>query len=141
MSAADLYNERIIALARSAEGAGALEEPRIRVTRDNPLCGDRITLDLRFADGRIAAVAHRTRGCLLTEAAAALVARLAPGAGPEEVAAWRRSLATLLQGGAERVEPAELEVFAPVAAVKSRHECVLLPFEALAEAMERTGHD
>ncbi len=134
MSAADLYNERIVALARSREGAGSLDEPRLRVTRDNPLCGDRITLDVRFEDGRIAAIAHRTRGCLLTEAAAALVARLAPGATPEEAAALREALAGLLAGRDDGPVPDDLEVFAPVAAVKSRHECVLLPFDALVEA-------
>ncbi len=134
MSAADLYNERILALARSREGAGSLDEPRIRVTRDNPLCGDRITLDVRLEDGRIAAIAHRTRGCMLTEAAAALVARLARGATPEDAAALREAVAGLLAGRDDGPVPEDLGVFAPVTAVKSRHECVLLPFDALVEA-------
>lgn len=135
MSAADLYNERILALARSREGAGRLDQPRIRVTRDNPLCGDRIALDVRLVNGRIEAVAHETRGCLLTEAAAALVARLARGATAAQALKLRASLEALLQGRTEAAEPEELQVFAPVATVKSRHDCVLLPFEALAEAV------
>jgi nitrogen fixation NifU-like protein len=134
MSTADLYNERILSLARSREGAGSLDEPRVRVSLDNPLCGDRISLDLRLEDGRIAAIAQRTRGCLLTEAAAAVVARLAPGATPAEAAALREAVADLLSGRNDGPVPTELEVFAPVAAVKSRHACVLLPFDALVEA-------
>ena len=30
-------------------------------------------------------------------------------------------------------------MFAPVQAVKSRHECVLLPFDAAAEALAKAG--
>lgn len=136
---ADLYNERLVSLARSRAGAGTLEAPDVRVERDNPLCGDRIRLELALEDGRIARIAHRTRGCLLTEAAAALLAELAPGATAEDAVAWRRALEALLAGRSTGVEPGELEVFAPVAAVKSRHECVLLPFEALDEALRQAG--
>jgi nitrogen fixation NifU-like protein len=135
MTAADLYNERILALARSHQGAGTLEPPRLRVSLDNPLCGDRITLDVRLEHGRIAALAHQTRGCLLTEAAAALLATLASGATAEEAVALRDAVAGLLRGAGSTPLPPGLEVFQPVAAVKSRHDCVLLPFDALVEAV------
>ncbi|GBD44763.1 Iron-sulfur cluster assembly scaffold protein IscU [bacterium HR40] len=134
MTAADLYNDRILALARSRTGAGQLEGPCVRVSRDNPLCGDRISLDLRLEGGRIVGLAHRTRGCLLTEAAAALVAQLALGMTPGEAQALVRHVQDLLAGRPCASTPGELRVFAPVAAVKSRHDCVLLPFAALAEA-------
>ena len=135
MSAADLYHERILALARSARGTGALAEPRIRVQLDNPLCGDRITLDVRLEEGRITALAHHTRGCLLSEAAAAALADLACGLTYDQAARLRQALAAMLAGESGSDLPAELQVFAPVAAVKSRHECILLPFDALLNAL------
>jgi nitrogen fixation NifU-like protein len=39
----------------------------------NPLCGDRIRLDLRIADGKIAAVAFSGKGCAVSQAAASML--------------------------------------------------------------------
>ena len=41
-----LYHEAIIAAARRASGHGRLESPHGSATVDNPLCGDRVTLDV-----------------------------------------------------------------------------------------------
>lgn len=70
----------------------------------------------------------------MCEAAAVLIAELAP----------QRQIQNLLRTGAD-VDSAlkdgkpfpwsELEMFTPVRAVKSRHRCVTLPFEALAAAI------
>jgi nitrogen fixation NifU-like protein len=128
-----IYNAAIVQAARDRSHAGRLEAPDASITRDNPLCGDRVTLDLALEGGSILRIAHRTRGCLLSEAAAALLAKKAPADAAE--------LAALLDGVRKflaRKGPAptpELAIFEPVRAVKSRHECVLLPFEALAEAL------
>ncbi len=137
----DLYNQRIIEAARRAREQQPLDAPDIRVTRDNPLCGDRITLDLQLEDGRIAAIGHRTRGCLLTEAAAAILAERGRDATLQTLRRVRDDLARLLAG--EMVEPVwpELAVFRPVAEVKSRHECVLLPFDAALDALSRAARE
>ncbi len=131
----DLYHRRIIEAAKRARAQGRLTAPEVTVSRDNPLCGDRITLDLLFEHGRIAALGHKTRGCLLTEAAAAILTERAPGSAPETLRRAHRDLRRLLAG--EEAEPVwpELAVFRPVAEVASRHECVLLPFEAAEEAL------
>lgn len=135
--AAELYNQAIIAEARASHAAGRLEGPHGSATCDNPLCGDRVTVDLTLDGGRIGRVAQHTRGCLLTQAAASLIGRHAGGAAPEEVQATAAALRRLLAG--EAVEPGwrDLLMFQPVAAVRSRHDCVLLPFEALEEALRQ----
>jgi nitrogen fixation protein NifU and related proteins len=138
--AGNLYNDAIIAEAKAGHGHGRLAEPDASVTCDNPLCGDRVTIDLSpLAGGRIGELAQRTRGCLLTQAAASVIGRRAAGATPEEVNEAAVGLRRLLAG--EPADPSwpELAMFAPVSAVKSRHECVLLPFDALAEALRQAG--
>ncbi|HSJ99159.1 MAG TPA: iron-sulfur cluster assembly scaffold protein, partial [Myxococcota bacterium] len=75
----ELYHQAILELARKARGASRLEAPQASVTVDNPLCGDRVTLDLSLADGRVREVGHRVRGCLLCQAAAVAIAVRAPG--------------------------------------------------------------
>jgi nitrogen fixation NifU-like protein len=133
-----IYNDAIKAAGRDRSHAGRLPSPDASVTCDNPLCGDRVTLDLTLADGRLSEIAHKTRGCLLTEAAAALLARHA-GARPntelhDAVIAVRR----YLDEGGTPPWP-ELGLFEPVRQVRSRHECVLLPFEALRDALDQAG--
>lgn len=133
----DLYHARLVQLARAAHGHGVLAPPRRFATRDNPLCGDQVTVEVRLAGGAVAAVAHRVKGCLLCQAAAAALGARAPGAPEEEVRRAFVQVRALLQDGAEL--PAghwpELALFAPVRAYKSRHRCVLLPFEALLDAV------
>ena len=132
---ADLYDAAILAEAKARHGHGRLPHPEANVTRDNTLCGDRVTIDLTRNGGRIAALAQTTRGCILTQAAAALLGRLAPGATEAEIAAAGDELRRLLAGEALTPIWPDLAMFVPVAAVRSRHECVLLPFEAVAEAL------
>ena len=136
--AADLYNQAIIGEAKANHRAGRLEQPDASATCDNPLCGDRVTIDLTLRAGRIDEVAQHTRGCLLTQAAASVIGQHAAGATAAQVHEAAAQLRRLLAG--EVVEPAwqDLAMFTPVREVRSRHDCVLLPFEALEEALRQT---
>jgi nitrogen fixation protein NifU and related proteins len=76
------------------------------------------------------------RGCLLCQASAALLRRAAPGASFAEVAQARAAAAAVLTGAAPPDGAwADLAAFTPVRAVRSRHTCVLLPFDALQAAL------
>ena len=80
------------------------------------------------------------RGCLLCEAAAVLIAERAPKHEIEELLRARGEVGAALRDGASFPWP-ELDVFAPVRTVKSRHRCVGLPFEALVEALSVCSAD
>jgi nitrogen fixation NifU-like protein len=137
VSAEDLYQAALVRLARERAGAGRLEGPAGTATLDSPLCGDRVTVEVRLAGGRVEALAHQVHGCVLCQASATLLARGAPGRTVAEVEAARGALAALLGEGTPVPEApiGGLSVFAPVRAVPSRHACVLLPFDALRAAM------
>jgi nitrogen fixation protein NifU and related proteins len=129
-----LYNQAIIDAGKDQAHTGRLDHPSATATADNPLCGDRVTLDLEAEDGTITNLAHTTRGCLLTKAAAALLADHARGRPLAEALALQKAAKAYLEG--ETVEPPfpELAIMAPVKAVKSRHDCITIAFDALAEA-------
>jgi nitrogen fixation NifU-like protein len=138
-----LYHEAILELARQARHESRLESPQASVTVDNPLCGDRVSLDLDLADGCVRAVGHKVRGCLLCQAAAMAIARRAPGTTPAVLRTVARELCDAIAGApaaAGRSWP-ELAAFAPVHAHKSRHDCVLLPFQALIRALDQLEPD
>lgn len=134
-----LYNQAIIAAAKATDHAGRLPNASASATADNPLCGDRVTLDLEAHAGRIARIAHKTRGCLLTKAAATLLAAHAEGLPLDRAEALRLATKAWLEGEVDTPPFPELAVMAPVKAVKSRHDCVTIAFDALAEAAAAAG--
>jgi len=133
----DLYHEAILDQAKRATAAGRLAQAQGSATADNPLCGDRVTMDVRLEDDSIAALGHEVRGCLLCEAAASAIGAAAPGQRREDIAGVVAALTRMLKedgpppGGAWSA----LAAFAPVSRYKSRHDCVLLAFEALDRAL------
>ena len=88
-----LYHDRIVALAKSRAGAGKLEAPTASARRDNPLCGDRVTMDVRLDDqDRIVELAHQVRGCALCQASAVALAARATGLPKAEIGALRAEI-------------------------------------------------
>ncbi|WIM13866.1 iron-sulfur cluster assembly scaffold protein [Enhydrobacter sp.] len=130
-----LYQERIVALAKAKTGAGKLASPTKSARRDNPLCGDRVSIDVTLdGEGKIAEIAHQVRGCLLCQASASALASVVVGRDAAGVADLRHDAERAI--GRKVGEPHEPFVaFVPVREHKSRHECVLLPFEALEDAL------
>ncbi len=133
----EIYQQKIIRHARDDANRGRLDAPDATATVDNPMCGDRVTIDLELADGTIAQISHHTRGCVLCNASAALVSLHARGRTADELQAVRSSLQAMLEGrGSALHEPwRDLAIFEPVAKHRSRHACVLLPFQAVTEAL------
>ena len=133
----ELYHQALVARAQAGRSRGRLDRPDRTVTLDNPLCGDRVTLDLKIVDGRVVDVGHQVRGCLLCEAAAETIGQHGPGKTAIELSKAGIAIADMLREGvsAPEGEWSCLAVFAPVQYVKSRHDCVLLPFEALAKTL------
>lgn len=128
----DLYQQTIKVLA--ARESGRLDSPNGSAVLDNPLCGDKVTLDVALADGRITALGHVTKGCLLCKAAASVAVDDVPGRSIAEVTALVDQVGAMLKQGAEPPFPT-LAVFLAVRPHKSRHSCVLLPFKALVKAL------
>ena len=131
----ELYQERIVAFAKAKTGAGKLTAPTRTARRDNPLCGDRVIIDVTLdGAGKIAEIAHQVRGCLLRQAAASALASMAVGKDAAGIAELRHDAERAI-GRGEGTPHEPFAAFAPVAAHKSRQECVLLPFEALKDAL------
>jgi nitrogen fixation protein NifU and related proteins len=130
-----LYHAALVERARAGFGKGRLPQPSASATVDNPLCGDRVTLDLVVEDGKLAAIGHQVRGCLLCEAAAATIAEYCRGSGKAELESISAAARKLMTEGSDPEAAWQcLEIFRPVHQAKSRRDCVLLPFEALARA-------
>jgi NifU-like protein involved in Fe-S cluster formation len=132
-----LYKRSLLRLAADAHGAGHIAEAEHHGEAHNPACGDRVRVDVMLADGRISALAHETRACVLAQASAAVLGRDAIGASTAELLALRGQLLNMLAGNSPPPERpfAAYGEFAGAADIPGRHRCVLLPLDALIAAL------
>jgi len=82
----DLYREQIIDRYKNPRSRGTLDPHDFTYEDDNPLCGDRIRIDVRVdADERVTAAAFSGQGCAISQAAADLLTESVVGKTLEEV--------------------------------------------------------
>jgi NifU-like protein involved in Fe-S cluster formation len=135
-----LYRKEILRLAADAHGAGRLPYADLAGAAHNPTCGDKVMVELTVgAGGRVTAMAHDTKACVLTQASASILGERLKGARQEDVVALANDAATMLVSNGDAPAPP----FEPYAAFRgavthrNRHRCVLLPIEAVLNAFEQ----
>jgi NifU-like protein involved in Fe-S cluster formation len=131
-----LYSPAILRLALACADFPPLKVADASVERRAPLCGSRITLDMRRgADGRVKAVGFAVHACAIGQAAAALLAREVPGRSGTDLSQVARALARWLEDAAAPMPDwPGIEALNPVRALPARRGAALLPFEAAADA-------
>ena len=76
---ADIYREQILDHSRHPRNFGTLENADITYEDTNPLCGDRVRIDVKVADGKIADIKFSGRGCAISQAAASMLTEMMVG--------------------------------------------------------------
>jgi nitrogen fixation protein NifU and related proteins len=138
-----LYRKELLRLAADAHGAGRLKKPHITGHAHNPACGDKVTVDLELADGRIVQIAHDTKACVLAQASASILGRDLKGKNRSEVERLRDAIFTMLAARGP-VPPPPFHAFATFDGTiefPSRHRCVLLPVDAVLAAFDTPSGD
>jgi nitrogen fixation NifU-like protein len=69
----DLYRDFILDHYRNPRNAGTLPNPDATFEDNNPLCGDKIRMDVKVEDGKVADVRFAGRGCAISMASASLL--------------------------------------------------------------------
>ena len=133
-----LYSERVMELAGDIPLQRRVEAPDVTVERRSPLCGSRITVDLKLDGETVADYGHVVRACTLGQAAASIMARHVVGADKALLRQTAEAVRRMLKDGAEPPDGLwpELAYLAPAHGYKSRHGSVLLAFEAVEQALQ-----
>lgn len=82
----DLYRDYILEHYRHPHNFGVLDGATISQEGANPLCGDRITMQLRVRGGVIDGVGFTGRGCAISQASASLLTDEVKGKGVDAAA-------------------------------------------------------
>ena len=86
----DMYREVILEHYKHPHNAGTLEQPDITHEDSNPLCGDRIRIDLQIDGGAVAEIRFQGRGCAISQAAASLLTDEIKGKSLDDVRAFSK---------------------------------------------------
>jgi nitrogen fixation NifU-like protein len=131
-----LYREVVLEHYRNPRNRTALARVTGEARVVNPICGDQVHVEVELADGRIASVSSRARGCSIAVASGSVMTELVQGKTPEEARASSDALARVVRGEtpAPELDP-RLRAFGRVASLPSRQRCATLAWEALAEAL------
>ena len=143
-----LYQDTILEHHKAPRHAVALGAPTHRAEGNNPLCGDRVALSLRVADGRVTEVGCEVKGCAICRASGSMLGDAIVGREVAEVLA--RGERFLLAFGPTHAAPSSAassrapvrsEEWGPLAALldarryPNRLRCATLPWEALQRAL------
>jgi nitrogen fixation NifU-like protein len=83
-----MYREVILDHYKSPRGHGLIENADAQAEGQNPLCGDEVTISVKFAaDGEtIESIGFEGRGCAISQAATSMLTELVQGRKASEVA-------------------------------------------------------
>ena len=69
----DMYTENILDLYKNPRNKGTLENPTHENSRNNPLCGDEITIQLITDNNNIREVKFSGQGCAISQASSSML--------------------------------------------------------------------
>jgi nitrogen fixation NifU-like protein len=83
----DFYQQNILDHARHPRNSGGLSRATVSREEMNPLCGDKLQIDLQIDNGVITDVGFTGRGCAISQAAASMLTEEIKGKSVTEVRA------------------------------------------------------
>ncbi|MEZ5316320.1 MAG: SUF system NifU family Fe-S cluster assembly protein [Vicinamibacterales bacterium] len=139
----DLYQEVILDHNRRPRHFGTLPAATHAAEGYNPLCGDRLTLQVRVEDGRIADIAFEGSGCAISKASASLMTEAVIGRSQAEAAeTFDRVRAMLTAPSDAEVDVDAMGALAALAGVREfpvRVKCATLAWHTLKSALAGTA--
>ena len=69
----DLYTENILDLYKNPRNKGILKNPTHEFFKNNPLCGDEVTLQFIIRDGKVTDIKFNGVGCAISMASASIL--------------------------------------------------------------------
>jgi nitrogen fixation protein NifU and related proteins len=133
----ELYQEQIIELSKKADHSQCLDKADCSCTLSNPLCGDRIAVEMQMDGEKIKSIACQVRGCMLCKASTSVLLETVRGMTLAQIKRIAFELTQALRSSSDEPEcfPVEYRMFYPVRTRKSRHSCVMLPIDAVVKAI------
>ncbi len=135
----ELYQEVILDHYRKPRNFGTLAGADRTAEGHNPLCGDRIALQVRMKGDVIDDLRFQGKGCAISTASASMMTDAVRGKSRAEANSLFERFHKLVTGGGNGAGLGKLEAFGGVSEFPVRVKCASLAWHTLKAALEGTS--
>jgi NifU-like protein involved in Fe-S cluster formation len=135
----EIYNRKILEFAADIPRLQRLDAPDATATAISRLCGSKVTVDVKMANGAVSDFGQEVKACALGQASSSIMARHVLGSTPAQLRQLRSQMYAMLKEGGEPPTGKwqDLEALLPVRDFKARHASTLLTFDAVVDAVNK----
>jgi len=120
-----MYSIKVLEHLENPRNAGEMDDATVRGSAANPVCGDVLHLDLKIAEGKIAAARFKVQGCPPSIAAGSVLTEMITGLSTDD---------------AKKLAPADV-TSALESLPRNKHHCSVLAIDALRSALAQLPED
>ncbi|MEO0592956.1 MAG: iron-sulfur cluster assembly scaffold protein [Myxococcota bacterium] len=131
-----LYHPEMMILAADRSRVGHLDGATHRGEARNPLCGDRLSIELLLETPMIERVRFEARGCAIARASAALMCSLVEMQTDRVALELGHRFREELESPESAPIDPRFDAFRALRQIRSRRRCATLAWEALEQALE-----
>jgi nitrogen fixation NifU-like protein len=137
----DIYKEVILDHYKNPRNKRELAGATRSCTRNNPLCGDEITVSVTERDGQLSDIAFTGQGCSISQSSASMMTEALMSKSIDDAETMIKQFRSMMAGETEPDEDefGELVALKGVVRYPIRVKCAVLAWDVLQEALQGTG--
>lgn len=133
-----LYRQVIMDHYKNPRNRGELEGDSLTINMNNPTCGDRIQLQMKVEDGKIADAKFVGEGCSISLSSASMMTQAVKGKAVEDAIALSEIFSDIMQGkeyDEDRFDLGDIEALQGVCKFPARIKCATLAWKAMEKGL------
>jgi nitrogen fixation NifU-like protein len=133
-----LYRQVIMDHYKNPRNKGEFEGESLKINMNNPTCGDRIQLQMKVEDGKIADAKFVGEGCSISLSSASMMTQIVKGKTVEDAQALSEIFSAIMQGkeyDEDRFDLGDIEALQGVCKFPARIKCATLAWKAMEKGL------
>ncbi|MFN7251859.1 MAG: Fe-S cluster assembly sulfur transfer protein SufU [Anaerobacillus sp.] len=133
-----LYRQVIMDHYKNPRNRGEIEGDSLTVNMNNPTCGDRIQLQMKVEDGKIADAKFVGEGCSISLSSASMMTQAVKGKTVEEALTLSDIFSNIMQGkdyDEDQFDLGDIEALQGVCKFPARIKCATLAWKAMEKGL------
>ncbi len=139
----ELYQEVILDHNKTPRNFRVMEDANRRAEGYNPLCGDQVTVYVKFEDGIIKDISFQGSGCAISKASASMMTSALKGKTEAQAHELFESVHSMLTGGSNQQQGqpdvGKLAILSGVCKFPARVKCASLAWHTVNSALHGQG--
>ena len=134
-----LYRQVIMDHYKNPRNRGEIEGDTLTINMNNPTCGDRIQLQMKVEDGKIADAKFVGEGCSISLSSASMMTQAVKGKTVEDALALSDIFSNIMQGkeyDEDRFDLGDIEALQGVCKFPARIKCATLAWKAMEKGLD-----